>query len=100
MVRLIRSLPLIVFALLTTACSVAGLGYSALPGLGVFTLDRYFNFDDSQRDFVRLGLNDLQKWHRTKELPEYKRLLVNVKQRNQKSSVVQSRAQPTLERAD
>jgi hypothetical protein len=84
MLRLIRSLPLIAFALMATACSVAGLGYSALPGLGVFSLDRYFSFDDNQRDFVRLGLNDLQKWHRKQELPEYKRLLVNIKQRNQK----------------
>jgi hypothetical protein len=84
MLNLVRFAPLVVFVMLATACSAVGLGYSALPGLGVFTMDRYFGFDDSQREFVRLGLGELQTWHRKQELPEYKRLLVSIKERNQK----------------
>lgn len=85
MLRFLRCVPLVTFVLLATACSAISLGYSALPGLGIFTLDRYFSFDDTQRDFARTALNDLQTWHRKQELPEYRRILVSIKQRTQKS---------------
>ncbi len=88
MLRLFRSVPLALFVLVATACSAVGVGYNVLPGLGVFTLDRYFNFDDTQRDMVRFGLNDLQSWHRRQELPEYKRILQSIKTRNQKPLTV------------
>jgi hypothetical protein len=85
MLRFLIAVSLITFVLLTAACSAVSLGYSALPGLGVFTLDRYFDFDETQREFVRGGLNDLQAWHRKQELPEYRRILLSIKQRNQKN---------------
>ncbi len=74
-------LPLVVSCLIATGCSIAALGYSALPSYALWSLDRYFSFDDTQRNQVRLALNELQEWHRTQELGEYKKLLVSAQQR-------------------
>jgi Family of unknown function (DUF6279) len=74
-------LPLVVSCLIATGCSIASLGYSALPSYALWSLDRYFSFDDTQRNQVRLALNELQDWHRSQELGEYKKLMVSAQQR-------------------
>jgi Family of unknown function (DUF6279) len=81
--------PLIVCLLLATllasACSVISLGYSALPTYASWQLDRYYSFDDTQREQVRLALNNLQNWHRKSELPEYRKLLLEVRNRSKRN---------------
>jgi Family of unknown function (DUF6279) len=86
--RLFRG-PLIVCLLLATllasACSVISLGYTALPTYAAWQLDRYYSFDDTQREQVRLSLNNLHSWHRKSELPEYRKLLVEVRSRSKRN---------------
>ncbi len=81
--------PLIVCLLLATlfasACSVISLGYSALPTYASWQLDRYYSFDDTQREQVRVALNNLQNWHRKSELPEYRKLLLEVRNRSKRN---------------
>jgi Family of unknown function (DUF6279) len=79
--RLIRWLPLIACVVLTTSCSVVSLGYFALPTYALWQIERYFSFDDTQREQVRLALNDLHTWHKRNELTEYRRILVEAKAR-------------------
>ncbi len=81
--------PLIVCLLLATilgaACSVISLGYSALPTYAAWQIDRYYSFDDTQREQVRLALNNLQNWHKKGELPEYRKLLIETRNRSKRN---------------
>jgi hypothetical protein len=81
--------PLIVCLLLATllasACSVISLGYRALPSYAAWQLDRYYSFDDTQREQVRVALDNLHGWHRKSELPEYRKLLIEVRNRSKRN---------------
>jgi Family of unknown function (DUF6279) len=81
--------PLIVCLLMATlfgsACSVISLGYSALPSYAAWQLDRYYSFDDTQREQVRLALNNLHGWHKKSELPEYRKVLVELRNRSKRN---------------
>lgn len=84
---LVRWLPLIACVVLTTSCSVVSLGYFALPTYALWQIERYFSFDEPQREQVRVALNDLHAWHKRNELPEYQRVLVEAKARAAKPLV-------------
>ena len=68
--------PLIASCLIATGCSAISLGYGVLPAYALFSIERYFSFDDAQRTQVRLALDELHVWHRKQELPQYRKLLV------------------------
>ncbi len=83
--RWLKTLPLVACLLLTTACSVISLGYSVLPNYALWQIDRYVELDDSQREFVRAQLKEIQTWHRHNELPEYRKLLAEARRRSAKA---------------
>jgi hypothetical protein len=64
--------------LLVVGCSSTRLGYSTLPTLVAWRIDRDLALDDDQRLLVRDRLNALHRWHRTNELPRYAELLGRV----------------------
>jgi len=57
--------------LLVVGCSSTRVGYSALPTLLAWRIDRDLALDDDQRLLVRDRLSALHRWHRTSELPRY-----------------------------
>lgn len=61
----------LLLALLVAGCSYTRLGYSALPTVAAWRIDRYLGLDDEQRTLVSDRLDALQRWHRTTELPRY-----------------------------
>jgi hypothetical protein len=76
--RIIRhvSLGLLGLGLLTlTGCSTLKLVYNQSDDLLYWWVDGYADLQDTQKPFVRSTLNDLQKWHRQQQLPEYITLL-------------------------
>ena len=77
--------PLIASCLIATGCSTISLGYNVLPAYALFSIDRYFAFDDAQRTQVRLALDDLHVWHRKQELPQYRKLLAEITKRSKQT---------------
>ncbi len=66
------SLYVAAFALLTfTGCSTIKLVYNQSDDLLYWWVDGYADLQDAQKPFVRNTLNDLHKWHRQQQLPEY-----------------------------
>lgn len=63
--------PLVATAIATTGCSMARLGYDALPTWAHWQVERYFDLDEQQRDIVGRHLDELHRWHRRSQLPEY-----------------------------
>lgn len=86
--RIKPRLPLIVLlalcGLIATGCSVIGLGYSALPAYGLWQVGRFVSLDDAQQEFVRQALGEFHQWHRNNELPQYRKMLVEVQKRTQR----------------
>lgn len=57
--------------LLLGGCSSVWLGYSTLPSLIAWRVDRDLALDDAQRRLVGEHLESLERWHRASELPRY-----------------------------
>ncbi len=62
-------------------CSLARIGYEALPTLLQWEIDRYVDLDDAQRAIVSRHLEQVLRWHRSAELPQYARFLRGVDER-------------------
>lgn len=58
-------------AIATTSCSMARLGYDVLPTWTHWQVERYLDLDEAQRDIVGRHVDDLHRWHRRTQLPDY-----------------------------
>lgn len=72
-----------VLAMAISACSMVRIGYEAAPWYVAWQLDRYWALDSAQADYGRERADDLQRWHRRSELPEYSRWLRRLNERIQ-----------------
>lgn len=61
-----------------SACSAVKLSYNALPEVSYWWADAYGDFNGEQSLRLKQDLADLQAWHRTRELPRYRELLLNL----------------------
>ena len=61
--------------LVLPGCSTLQLGYNQAPTLGYWWLDSQLSLDSEQSERVREALQQLQRWHREKELLAYADLL-------------------------
>ena len=61
--------------MLLAGCSVLRLAYPQVPTLAYWWLDGYVDFNDSQAPRVREQLDELFRWHRSNQLPDYVALL-------------------------
>jgi hypothetical protein len=66
---------LVGLVLLVQGCSSLQFGYNQAPTLGYWWLDSQLSLDGPQSDSVREALQQLQQWHRDKELADYAELL-------------------------
>lgn len=81
--RSLRHLPALAAALLLAACgavtqlaySNAALAYSNLPPMMAWAVDDYVDMSGGQKEWVRGRIERLMYWHRTSELPQYRRFL-------------------------
>lgn len=70
--RLLRlSVLLIAGCLLTTACTLASLGYEFAPTWAAWEVDKFLDLDHSQKEIVHKRLDELRQWHRREQLPRY-----------------------------
>jgi len=58
-------------------CSVVRVGYNQADHLVYWWLDRFVDFDETQKVRVRMGLSDWFSWHRREHLPQYAGLLTH-----------------------
>jgi len=58
-----------------SACSTIKVVYNNSDDVIYWWLDSYADLQDSQKQFTRDALTDLQRWHRQQQLPEYVALL-------------------------
>ena len=58
-----------------SACSMLRIGYEFVPWYAAWQLDRYWRLDAAQASFAKERIDDLWRWHRRSELPEYARWL-------------------------
>jgi hypothetical protein len=63
--------PIVASCLAATSCSMAKFGYDTLPTWAQWQVQRYFDLDDAQRELVSRHLDDLHRWHRRSQLPQY-----------------------------
>jgi len=83
--RILNLVVLALAALAAAACTLTQLAYSniglaynnAAPMLAWMVSD-YVDMSDEQKDFVRDRMSNAFAWHRTRELPEYRRFLERV----------------------
>lgn len=61
-----------------SACSAVKLSYNALPEVTYWWADAYGDFNGEQSLRLKQDLADLQAWHRSRELPRYRELLINL----------------------
>ncbi|MFP5462343.1 MAG: DUF6279 family lipoprotein [Gammaproteobacteria bacterium] len=73
--------PLVATAIVATGCSMARLGYDALPTWAHWQVERYLDLDEAQRDIVGRHVDQLHQWHRRSQLPEYGTFLREVDDR-------------------
>jgi hypothetical protein len=73
--------PLVATAIATTGCSMARLGYDTLPTWAHWQVERYLDLDEQQRDIVGRHLDEVHRWHRRSQLPEYGAFLREVDDR-------------------
>ncbi len=62
-------------ALFLAACSVSRLAYNNATPLLIWKIDDYVDISGSQREWVRNRLHEAFAWHRSAELPEYRRFV-------------------------
>lgn len=65
-------------ALTKLAYSNAAMAYSNLAPMAAWMVDDYVDLSGGQKDWVRERITRVMQWHRSHELPEYKRFLENV----------------------
>lgn len=70
-------------ALAISACSALRLGYDVVPWYASWQLDRYWGLDSEQAGHMQERVEQLLRWHRRSELPEYSRWLRRVNERLQ-----------------
>ena len=75
--RVARRLVLVGFGVLLAACSSLQLGYNHVDTLLIYSLDSYFDFDESQEQFARSRVEALHRWHRATQLRGYAALLAD-----------------------
>jgi hypothetical protein len=63
--------PVVASCLAATSCSMAKFGYDTLPTWAHWQVERYFALDEEQREIVSRNLDDLHRWHRRSQLPQY-----------------------------
>lgn len=61
--------------LLVAACSSIKLGYNNADTLLMYSLDSYFDLDDSQEKLARERVRELLAWHRSTQLTQYARFV-------------------------
>jgi hypothetical protein len=76
--RIISLATLLMAVLWLSACSAVKLSYNALPEVTYWWADAYGDFNGEQSLRLKQDLADLQAWHRTRELPRYRELLLNL----------------------
>lgn len=59
-------------------CSAVKLSYNALPEVSYWWADGYADFDGTQSLQLKQDLASLQTWHRQRELPRYRELLLTL----------------------
>lgn len=77
---LTRIIGLCVAALALASCSAVKLGYTTLPDVAYWWLDSYIDTTEAQTPRLRQELDALYQWHRSAELPDYARLLGQMRQ--------------------
>lgn len=73
----------ILVAMAVSACSMVRVGYESAPWYASWQLDRYWALDSEQAGHAQERVEDLVRWHRRSELPEYSRWLRRVSERVQ-----------------
>ena len=66
---------LVLWILLLQGCSALQFGYNQAPQLGYWWLDSQLSLEGGQSEQVREAMQQLQRWHRSKELLVYADLL-------------------------
>ena len=61
--------------LLVAACSSLRLGYNNADTLALYSLDSYFDLDDTQESLAKARVRALLAWHRGTQLADYARLI-------------------------
>ncbi len=69
---------LLVFVL--SACGLVRTGYDNLDTIAYWWMDRYLDFNESQKREVKAGLKALHAWHRSTQLPAHADLLGELRQ--------------------
>jgi Family of unknown function (DUF6279) len=69
---------LLVFVL--SACGLVRTGYDNLDTIAYWWMDRYLDFNESQKRDVKAGLKALHAWHRNTQLPAHTDLLEELRQ--------------------
>lgn len=64
--------------LLLGACSFTRLAYNNAPPILAWMVDDYFDLSSEQRGWVRERFERAMNWHRSNELPEYRRFIEGV----------------------
>ena len=75
-------------ALTRLAYSNVTLAYSNLVPMASWMVDDYVELSGVQKDWVRERFNRVMQWHRTQELPEYRRFLQRVLQESEEPFTV------------
>lgn len=94
--RVAHTLLLLAAALALSACATltklaysnVTLAYSNLVPMASWMVDDYVELSGVQKDWVRERFNRVMQWHRTQELPEYRRFLQRVLQESEEPFTV------------
>jgi len=62
---------LVAACLLAAGCSFVRLSYDNFPSLARWEIDRYLDLDSDQEAIVTRHLEELHRWHRQEQLPQY-----------------------------
>ncbi len=73
--RLFKYYLIALFSCFIISCSLVKTAYNNAPALANWWLDDYFNFTPAQNLVLKPALQNLHKWHRQTQLPEYNSLL-------------------------
>jgi hypothetical protein len=76
-------------ALTKMAYSNAAMAYSNLAPMATWMVDDYVDLHGTQKDWVRERITRVMQWHRSTELPAYRRFLENVLQESAEPFTVQ-----------
>lgn len=84
--RRLHALPLLLACALLSACATltqlaysnAAMAYNNLPPMLSWWVDDYVDMSHGQKDWVRDRISRVMDWHRSHELPEYRRFLEHV----------------------